>query len=85
MSDTLVVQVSQRGLVTLPKALRDTYHIREGDQLSLLDLGGVFVLSLRRSEIDGLAEQVQAALAAKGESLESMLVVLREAREEYKD
>jgi AbrB family looped-hinge helix DNA binding protein len=85
MSDTLVVQVSQRGLVTLPKALRDTYHIREGDQLSLLDLGGVFVLSLRRSEIDGLAEQVQAALAAKGESLESMLVTLREAREEYKD
>ena len=85
MSDTLVVQVSQRGLVTLPKALRDTYHIREGDQLSLLDLGGVFVLSLRRSEIDGLAEQVQATLAAKGESLESMLVVLREAREEYKD
>jgi len=85
MPDTMIVQVSQRGLVTLPKVLRDSYHIREGDQLSLLDLGGVFVLSLRRSEIDGLAEQVQAALAAKGESLESMLVVLREAREEYKD
>ena len=85
MPDTMIVQVSQRGLVTLPKVLRDSYHIREGDQLSLLDLGGVFVLSLRRSEIDGLAEQVQAALAAKGESLESMLVALREARDEYKD
>jgi len=85
MPDTMIVQVSQRGLVTLPKVLRDSYHIREGDQLSLLDLGGVFVLSLRRSEIDGLAEQVQAALVAKGESLESMLVTLREAREEYKD
>ena len=85
MPDTMVVQVSQRGLVTLPKALRDSYHIREGDQLSLLDLGGVFLLSLRRSEIDGLAEQVQTALAAKGESLESMLVALREARDEYKD
>ena len=85
MPDTMIVQVSQRGLVTLPKVLRDSYHIREGDQLSLLDLGGVFVLSLRRSEIDGLSEQVQAALVAKGESLESMLVTLREAREEYKD
>ena len=85
MPDTMIVQVSQRGLVTLPKVLRDSYHIREGDQLSLLDLGGVFVLSLRRSEIDGLAEQVQTALAAKGESLESMLVALREARDEYKD
>ena len=85
MPDTMIVQVSQRGLVTLPKALRDSYHIREGDQLSLLDLGGVFVLSLRRSEIDGLAEQIQAALVEKGESLESMLLALREARQEYKD
>ncbi len=85
MPDTMIVQVSQRGLVTLPKALRETYHIREGDQLSLLDLGGVFVLSLRRSEIDGLAEQIQAALVEKGESLESMLLALREARQEYKD
>lgn len=85
MPDTMIIQVSQRGLVTLPKSLRDSYHIREGDQLSLLDLGGVFVLSLRRSEIDGLAEQIQTALVEKGESLESMLLALREARQEYKD
>ncbi len=85
MPDTMIIQVSQRGLVTLPKSLRENYHIREGDQLSLLDLGGIFVLSLRRSEIDGLAEQIQTALVEKGESLESMLLALREARQEYKD
>jgi AbrB family looped-hinge helix DNA binding protein len=83
MSDTIIVQVAQRGLVTLPKALRETYRIREGDQLTLLDLGGVFVLSTRRSEIDGLAEQLSAALVEQGESLESMLQALREARERY--
>jgi AbrB family looped-hinge helix DNA binding protein len=85
MPDTMIIQVSQRGLVTLPKSLRENYHIREGDQLSLLDLGGIFVLSLRRSEIDGLADQIQSALVEKGESLESMLLALREAREEYRD
>lgn len=83
MPDTLTVQVAQRGLVTLPKALREIYHIQEGDQLTLLDLGGVFVISPRRSEIDGLADQISAALVEKGESLESMLSALREARENY--
>lgn len=83
MSDTMTVQVAQRGLVTLPKALRETYRIQEGDVFTLLDLGGVFVLSPRRSEIDGLADKLSDALAEGGETLESMLLALREARERY--
>jgi len=83
MSDLMILQVAQRGVVTLPKALRDTYRIREGDQLTLLDLGGVFVLSTRKSEIDNLADQIKEVLVEEGESLESMLIALREARERY--
>lgn len=83
MSDTMTVQVAQRGLLTLPKELRQSYNIQAGDQLTLLDLGGVFVLSPRRSEIDRLADQLKADLLEQGESLESMLQVLREARQRY--
>jgi bifunctional DNA-binding transcriptional regulator/antitoxin component of YhaV-PrlF toxin-antitoxin module len=83
MSDTMTVQVAQRGLLTLPKQLRKSYNIQPGDQLTLLDLGGVFVLSPRRSEIDGLANQLRATLLKQGESLESMLQALREARQRY--
>ena len=83
MPDTISIQVAQRGLVTLPKALREAYSIREGDQMTLLDLGGVFVLSRRRSEIDRIADQFGTILAEKGESLESMLQALREARQRY--
>ncbi len=83
MPDTISIQVAQRGLVTLPKTLREAYSIQEGDQLTLLDLGGVFVLSPRRSEIDRIADQIGTALAEKGESLESMLQALREARQRY--
>jgi bifunctional DNA-binding transcriptional regulator/antitoxin component of YhaV-PrlF toxin-antitoxin module len=72
MNDTMTVQVVQRGLVTLPKALRQAYHIQEGDQLTLLDLGGVFVLSPRRSEVDGIADQIRSALVEEGESLEGI-------------
>jgi bifunctional DNA-binding transcriptional regulator/antitoxin component of YhaV-PrlF toxin-antitoxin module len=83
MTDTISIQVAQRGLVTLPKALREAYSIQEGDQLTLLDLGGVFVLSPRRSEIDRIADQLSSTLAERGESLESMLQALREARQRY--
>ena len=83
MRDTISIQVAQRGLVTLPKALREAYRIQEGDQMTLLDLGGVFVLSPRRSEIDRIADQIGTTLAEKGESLESMLQALREARQRY--
>jgi AbrB family looped-hinge helix DNA binding protein len=77
------VQVVQRGLITLPKALRDTYGIRPGDTLTLLDLGGIFVLSPRRSEVDALADRVGAQWRGKGETLESMLQALREERAQY--
>lgn len=83
MQDTITIQMGQRGILTLPKALRDLYTLRPGDDFTLLDLGGVFVLSPTRSEIDSLAEQLSVSLTEKGETLESMLTVLREERERY--
>jgi bifunctional DNA-binding transcriptional regulator/antitoxin component of YhaV-PrlF toxin-antitoxin module len=83
MQDTISIQMGQRGILTLPKALRDLYTLRPGDDFTLLDLGGVFVLSPTRSEIDSLAEQLSVSLTEKGETLESMLTVLREERERY--
>jgi bifunctional DNA-binding transcriptional regulator/antitoxin component of YhaV-PrlF toxin-antitoxin module len=83
MAEPMTVQVAQRGVVVLPKALRQEYGIRTGDRLTLLDLGGVFVLSRRPSEADALAERISGALAEQGQTLEGMLQVLREERERY--
>jgi bifunctional DNA-binding transcriptional regulator/antitoxin component of YhaV-PrlF toxin-antitoxin module len=81
MVDTLTVRMSQRGAVTLPKALRESYNLRPGDSFTLLDLGGVFVLSPHRSEVDPLADRITQALTERGETLESMLQALREERD----
>lgn len=81
--DTINIQLAQRGVIVLPKSIRESYRLRAGDQLTLLDLGGVFVISPRHSEIDGLADRITQELTEKGESLESMLIALREAREQY--
>jgi bifunctional DNA-binding transcriptional regulator/antitoxin component of YhaV-PrlF toxin-antitoxin module len=83
MFDPIPLQLAQRGVITLPKALRDAYKLHSGDVLTLIDLGGVFVLSPRRSEVDRLADEIAGDLAQRGETLESMLLALREAREGY--
>ena len=83
MSDILNVQMGQRGVITLPKSLRDSYNLQPGDDFTVLDLDGVFVFSRRRSEIDALADQITQALIENSETLESMLTALREEREAY--
>jgi len=81
MNDKMTVQMTQRGVLVLPKALREAYNLQPGDNFSLLDLGGVFVISPRLSEIDALADRISQKLQDQGETLEGMLQMLREERE----
>jgi AbrB family looped-hinge helix DNA binding protein len=83
MNNTFQVQVVRRGMITLPKDLRDHNHIEEGDVLTLIDLGdGVVVMSPQRSRVDELANKLAKGWQDSGESLESMLTTLREVRAE---
>ena len=83
MSKTLTARISQRGVLTLPKSLRESYKLKPGDVVTVIDLGGAIVISPRRSEVDRMADEIGSALAERGESLESMLTALREEREKY--
>ena len=83
-TNTYRVQVVRRGIITLPKELREQNNIEEGDTLTLIDLGdGVIVMSPRRSRIDEIADKMAKELQESGESLESMLKTLREVRADY--
>jgi bifunctional DNA-binding transcriptional regulator/antitoxin component of YhaV-PrlF toxin-antitoxin module len=83
MFDTMNIQMSERGVFVLPKALREAYRLEAGHNFTLLDIGGVFVLSPRTTEIDVLADRIADTLINKGETLESMIKALREEREQY--
>jgi len=86
MNNTFQIQVVRRGIITLPKELREQNNIDEGDTLTLIDLGdGVFVISPRRSRVDEIANKLAREWQDSGESLESMLSTLREVRAEYDD
>lgn len=83
MSQTTTITLGQRGVVTIPKGIRDSYHLEEGDELTLLDMDGVLLLKPGRSEIDEIAERLGRELRGRGESLEGMLKMVREQREQY--
>lgn len=51
--------MAQRGLVTLPKEVRQAHNIQPGQQLTLLDLDGVFILSPQPSQVDALADRTE--------------------------
>lgn len=85
MGAEYTLQIGQRGVLTFPKAVREAHKLRPGDTMTLLDLGGVFVLSPRASELNELSARITQSLTESGEDLESMLRVLREQREHYGD
>lgn len=79
--DSVTLQMAQRGVITIPKEMREEYDLQPGATFTLLDLGGVFVLSPRRSEIDALANRIAGQWAQDGQTLESMLQALRQERD----
>jgi AbrB family looped-hinge helix DNA binding protein len=79
--ESVDLQMAQRGIITIPKSLRESYGMQPGDTFTLVDLGGVFVLSPRRSEIDTIAGKIADQWAEDGETLETMLRALSEERD----
>ena len=78
------LQIRSRGTITLPANLRRKYKWSKGKELNMIDLGnGLILLKPYVSQVDKLADQIRTELESKGETLESMLMCLREVREEY--
>ena len=84
MGNTYQVQVGRRGVITFPKEIRDQENIIDGEVLNLIKLSGdVYVISRRTSQIDKVANKLAAEWQDSGETLESLLSTLREARADY--
>lgn len=85
-SSIRTIQVGKGGVITLPKGVRETYGIEEGDALHLVDLDdGTFVVSPVGSPmiptVPDLVEEIEAIRKDESVSLEDLLVGLREQRE----
>lgn len=78
-----VIQVRQRGVMTIPSALRERYGIQEGDTFRLVDMDGVFVLAPMVTMVPELAREIDQFRRESNVSLEELMQGLREERERY--
>jgi len=78
------IQIRQKGVITLPAALRRLYGLSEGDVYTLVDLGdGSFLLAPNVSQLARLGDQALELLSDEGVAVEELLEVLDEEREQY--
>jgi bifunctional DNA-binding transcriptional regulator/antitoxin component of YhaV-PrlF toxin-antitoxin module len=78
-----IIQVRNRGVITLPADLREKYGIENGDVFRLVDLDGVFVLTPLVPMVPELAREIEKTRLEAGLSIETLLEGLREQRQRY--
>lgn len=76
-----VIMLRRRGTLTLPAELREKYRMEEGDPLTLLDLGGVFVLAPKAPLVPKLVGELERLRQEAGLGVEDLLEGLDEQRE----
>lgn len=79
----VVIQVRNRGVITLPAEIREKYGIENGDIFRLVDLDGVFVLTPLVPMVPELAREIEQIRLEAGLSIEDLLQELRDQRERY--
>ena len=75
-----VVQMRDRGVVTLPKDVRERYGLSADTPLTLIDWDGVLVLSSRVPVVTELARQLAAERAAAGVTVDDLLTAWAQER-----
>jgi bifunctional DNA-binding transcriptional regulator/antitoxin component of YhaV-PrlF toxin-antitoxin module len=78
MNKTLTLR--RRGVLTLPAELRRRYRLEEGEPLTLIDLGGVFLLSPKVPLVPKLVGEIERVREEAGLGVEDLLEGLDEQR-----
>lgn len=71
----------RRGTLTLPAELRRKYRLEEGEPLTLLDLGGVFLLAPKVPLVPKLVGEFERLRREAGLSVEDLWEGLDEQRQ----
>jgi len=74
-------EIKSRGQLTIPKKIRVTSHLEEGQVVSIIPVGDSVIITPKRLELDEARREVKKVLKASGLSLEGLLAGLEEERE----
>ncbi|MBK7216641.1 MAG: AbrB/MazE/SpoVT family DNA-binding domain-containing protein [Candidatus Promineofilum sp.] len=76
------IQVRQRGQVTIPRRLRESLAIEEGDTLTVFQAGDALLLAPRPLQTPQLIDRMADMLDESGVTLADLLADLPRIREE---
>jgi len=75
------IEFIKKGQLTIPKRIRDTYHIEPGQKGTLIELDGALLILPRQSQIPALFDEIREGLETSEMSLEEMVLEMRRIRE----
>jgi AbrB family looped-hinge helix DNA binding protein len=83
---TAIAEIKSRGQLTIPKKIRESSHLEEGQVVSVIPVGDSVIITPKRLELDEARRQVRKIMKASGLSEKELLKGLKEERESlYKE
>jgi AbrB family looped-hinge helix DNA binding protein len=75
------IEFVKKGQLTIPKKVRDAFHIEPGQKGTLIELGGALLILPQPSQIPALLAEIRDGLGPSEMSLEEMVSEMRRIRE----
>lgn len=86
MSETAKAEINTRGVITIPKKLRDGFQWEAGQELEFVALGDAALLLVpKRLALAEARQKIRAILKQSGVDAKEVLAGLDEARQEVFD
>ena len=78
---SITAEIKSRGQLTIPKKIRETSRLEEGQIVSIIPVGDSVIITPRRLELDDARREIKRILKGTGISPEDLLAALKEERE----
>ncbi len=78
---TAMAEIKSRGQLTIPKKIRESSHLEEGQVVSIIPVGDSVIITPKRLELDEARRQIRRIMKASGLSEKELLKGLKEERE----
>ena len=78
---TASAEIKSRGQLTIPKKIRESSHLEEGQVVSIIPVGDSVIITPKRLELDEARRQMRKIMKASGLTEKELLKGLEEGRE----
>ena len=78
---TAIAEIKSRGQLTIPKKIRESSHLEEGQVVSIIPIGDSVIITPKRLELDEARRQIRRIMKASGLSEKELIKGLKGERE----